>query len=215
MAPQGTILFDLDGTLTDNQVGIFRCIRYAMDHVGFPLEESADLRWCVGPPLEHSLAKLAGGDSALGLQALKIYREEYGRSGLFENRVYDGIPESLSALYVSFNLYVATSKLQPFAQRIVEHYKMDRLFKGVFGCTADGIHSDKGELIEYLLKTENLVSPVYMVGDREHDMIGAKKNGVGAVGVTWGFGSEEELIRSGAMAILHHPPELPKHFKRW
>jgi phosphoglycolate phosphatase len=208
----GTILFDLDGTLTDNQVGIFRCIRYAMGRAGLPLEESADLRWCVGPPLEQSLAKLAGGDVALGLEALRIYREEYGRTGLFENRVYDGIPESLAALQESFHLYVATTKLRPYAQRIVEHYQMNGFFKGVYGCGVDGTHSDKAELIRYLMKSEKPLTPVTMVGDREFDVIGAQNNGIGAVGVTWGFGTEEELRKAGAKTILHHPQELPGAF---
>jgi phosphoglycolate phosphatase len=208
----GTILFDLDGTLTDNQAGIFRCIRYAMGRIGFPLEESVDLRWCVGPPLQDSLAKLAGNNPEMGFKALEIYRKEYGQTGMFENRVYDGIPESLAILQDSFHLYVATSKLEPYAQRIVEHFQMNAFFKKVYGCGADGTHSDKAELIQHLMRKEKPLTPVIMVGDREHDMIGARKNGIGAVGVTWGFGSEEELRKAGAKTILHHPRELTDAF---
>jgi phosphoglycolate phosphatase len=212
LSPQGTILFDLDGTLTDNQAGIFRCIRFAMGRIGFPLQDSVDLGWCIGPPLENSLAQLAGDDRALGLRALKIYRDEYGRTGLFENRVYDGIPGALSGLQPSFDLYVATSKLEPYARKIVEHFNLARFFKGVYGCQADGTHSDKAELIAHLLDREKPETPVYMVGDREHDIIGAKKNGVEPVGVTWGFGGEKELREAGAKTILHHPQELPGAF---
>lgn len=208
----GTILFDLDGTLTDNQVGIFRCIHYAMKELGMPLDPSVDLRWCVGSPLRDSLAKLAGNNPEFGLKALEIYRKEYGQTGLFENRVYDGISECLAVLQATFNLYVATTKLQPYAQRIVDHYQMNGFFKKVYGCGADGTHSDKAELIQHLIKNEKPLTPITMVGDREHDMIGARKNGIGAVGVTWGFGTEEELRKAGAKTILHHPRELPDAF---
>lgn len=208
----GTILFDLDGTLTDNQIGIFRCIHHAMKELGMPLDPSVDLRWCVGPPLQNSLAKLADGNFELGLKALAIYREEYGRTGLFENQVYDGIPESLAALEPSFHLYVATSKLQLYAQQIVEHFNLNRFFKRVYGCSSDGTHSDKSELIAHLLKTEKPEAPLYMVGDREHDVIGALRNRVIPIGAAWGFGTEGELRKAGAKTILRHPRELPNAF---
>ncbi len=209
---KGTILFDLDGTLTDPQVGIFKCIHYTMRELGMPLDPSVNLHWCVGPPLQDSLAKLAGGDASLGMKALRIYREEYGRSGLFENQVYEGIPEGLAALQPFFKLYVATSKLQPYAQRIIEHFKLDGFFGGIYGCEADGTHSDKAELINHLLKIEKPQTPIFMVGDREHDVIAALNNHIEPVGVTWGFGTEEELRRAGAKRILHHFSELPGAF---
>ena len=211
-SPHGTILFDLDGTLTDNQVGIFRCIHHAMRELGMPLDPSLDLRWCVGPPLQHSLAKLAGNNPELGFKALEIYREEYGKTGMFENRLYDGIMESLAILQPSFSLYVATSKLESYAQRIAEHFNMDRYFNRVYGSKSDGTHSDKSELIAYLLKVEKPPAPLYMVGDREHDMIGALRNKVTPIGVTWGFGTEKELRQAGAKTIVHLPSELPEAF---
>ena len=202
-----SILFDLDGTLTDNQVGIFRCIHYALKKLNIPLEESADLRWCVGPPLHLSLTQLAGGNQDLGNQALVLYRKRYTEIGLYENRLYDGILESLKFLYPHFALYVATSKPSVFAHKILRHFNIDSYFKSIYGSELNGTLADKGELIGHILKQEKLTDPV-MVGDREHDVFGAKKNNIESIGVTWGFGSEEELRCAGAKIILHHPVEL-------
>jgi len=210
---RGNILFDLDGTLTDNQVGIFRCIHYAFKELGVPLEETTDLRWCVGPPLQLSLTQLAGGDPSLGKKALELYRARYRETGIFENRLYDGIIGSLESLLPVFDLYVATSKPSVFARQVLSHFEIDGFFKAVHGSELDGTHTDKGDLIGFLLAHEKLSAPTWMVGDREQDVLGARQNHIEAVGVTWGFGGEEELRKAGAQTILHHPSELFPAFR--
>jgi phosphoglycolate phosphatase len=204
----GNILFDLDGTLTDNQVGIFHCIRYALKELGVPFGETTDLGWCVGPPLQISLTQLVGGDPLLGRRALELYRARYQESGIFENRLYDGIVKSLESLQPIFDLYVATSKPSVYARQILGHFKIDGFFKAIHGSELDGINVNKVDLIRFILDQEKLTAPTFMVGDREQDVIGARKNNLEAVGVTWGFGSEEELQKAGAKIILHHPSEL-------
>jgi phosphoglycolate phosphatase len=211
---RGNILFDLDGTLTDNQIGIFRCIRYALKELGVPLEETADLRWCVGPPLQISLTRLVGGDPALGKRALDLYRRRYQEAGIFENRLYDGIIESLESLQSSFDLYVATSKPTVYALQILRHFKINSLFKAIHGSELDGTNTDKGDLIGFVLNREKLTALTFMVGDREQDVIGAHKNKIEVVGVAWGFGTEEELRKAGASTVLHHPGELMAAFNK-
>ena len=206
---RGNILFDLDGTLTDNQVGIFRCIHYAFKELGVPLEETTDLRWCVGPPLQLSLTQLAGGDPSLGKKALELYRARYRETGIFENRLYDGIIGSLESLLPVFDLYVATSKPKFFSEKILKHFSLDKYFQAIYGSELDGTRTDKGQLIAFLLAEEELdPKTVLMIGDREHDMIGAEKNQVVGLGAGWGFGSEEELMTAGARIVLKTPAEL-------
>jgi len=212
---RGNILFDLDGTLTDNQVGIFRCIHYALKELGVPLEETADLRWCVGPPLQLSLTQLAGGDPALGKRALELYRHRYQETGIFENRLYDGIVESLKSLQPIFDLYVATSKPTVYARQILGHFKINGLFKAIHGSELDGTNTDKGDLIGFVLNHEKLTATTFMVGDREQDVIGARKNNVEAIGVAWGFGDVAELEKAGAKTIVHHPAELLAIFNQF
>ncbi len=198
----------MDGTLTDNQVGIFHCIRYALKELGVTLGETADLGWCVGPPLQISLTQLVGGDPVLGKRALALYRHRYQEAGIFENRVYEGIVESLESLLPVFDLYVATSKPSIYARQILNHFKLDRFFKAIHGSELDGTNVHKTDLIRFVLDQEKLTVPIFMVGDREQDIAGARENNINAVGVTWGFGSEEELQKAGAKIILHHPAEL-------
>lgn len=205
------LLFDLDGTLTDPLAGITNCILYALDKLGKPLPPGENLRWCIGPPLRDSFAKLlASDDQALIEKAVTFYRERFGTVGLFENQVYDGIPDVLQALQQDgHTLYVATSKPTLFAKRIIAHFDLQRYFKCVYGSELDGTRGDKTSLISYILQTELMApSEAAMIGDREHDMIGAKENGVHGFGVLWGYGTKDELERAGAHAAFKNPPEL-------
>ena len=207
-----SLLFDLDGTLTDSKEGIFRCIRYALEQLGLSRNSEEDLNWCIGPPLQKSLARLVGDPMAP--KALELYRERYTEKGMFENRVYEGIPESLSALQGKADLYVATSKPRVYAVEVIRHFHLNGYFKGIYGSELDGALSEKGELIGFLLEREkiNRVS-AFMIGDRKHDMEGARKNAVTGIGAGWGFGTPEELLDSGALNILQHPGELADYFK--
>jgi phosphoglycolate phosphatase len=202
------ILFDLDGTLTDPKPGITAGIRYATAQIGQTLEPDADLDWCIGPPLKISLTRLLGGPERVP-QVLDLYRERYQASGMFENSVYPGIPELLTTLAGTTDLWVATSKPRIFAEKILEHFGLAGYFRGVYGSELDGRNSDKGELIALLLREQG-IAPVsaVMIGDREHDIIGAKKNGLRTIGVLWGYGSTKELLDAGADGVVETPGKL-------
>jgi phosphoglycolate phosphatase len=209
------LLFDLDGTLTDPFSGITKCISYALDMLGRKLPPRESLRWCIGPPLKDSFAKLlASDDDELVERAVALYRERFGTVGLFENEVYDGIPEALEALQKNgHTLYVATSKPVVYAERIIDHFGLHRHFKCIFGSELDGTRNDKTSLISHILQTE-LIAPseTLMIGDRGHDIIGAKENGIHAFGVLWGYGTRDELENSGARAFFRTPQELVSAF---
>lgn len=205
------ILFDLDGTLTDSYKGITRCIAHALSTMGRTSPPHDSLRWCIGPPLRHSFAILLdSADDNLVNEALHLYRERFGSVGLFENEVYRGVPETLDALQQKgHTLYVATSKPSVYAGKIIDHFALRGYFKAVYGSELDGRLGDKESLIQHILQTESIdISHASMVGDREHDMIGAKANGVAGFGVLWGYGTREELEVSGAHACFSSPQEL-------
>ena len=204
------ILFDLDGTLTDPQPGITRSIQYALEQLGKPAPAVDDLLWCIGPPLLDSLKKILASDAHKAETALSIYRERFSAVGKFENKVYPGIPETLTGLNrQGFNLFVATSKPYVFANEIITHFGLIDFFKRVYGSEPDGARSDKGELIAFILKKEGLPAKnTMMAGDRSHDIIGAKKHGVYSLGVTYGYGTKEELVRAGAGYIVDSPQEI-------
>jgi phosphoglycolate phosphatase len=205
-----TLLFDLDGTLTDPRQGIERSIRHAMQVLGTPLDPATDLRWCIGPPLLGSLEQLLGPErKALATQALAAYRERYGTRGMLDNKLYPGIGEALAELAGRYELYVATSKPHVFAQAILDNFGLSVHFKAVYGSELDGTRSDKGELIAWLLGQEGL-DPAHcrMIGDRSHDMVGAAKNGLPGIGALWGYGDAEELRAAGAVALLQRPQDL-------
>jgi phosphoglycolate phosphatase len=205
------LLFDLDGTLTDPFTGITRCIAYALERMGAPVPPPAQLRWCIGPPLKHSLARLLATDDALRIEeALALYRERFGTVGLFENEVYAGIPEVLAALNEDGHaLYVATSKPTVFARRIVDHFGLQRHFRAIYGSELDGTRADKIHLIAHILQAASIdAGASVMIGDRAYDMIGAKANGLARCGVLWGYGSREELDAAGAQALVATPRDL-------
>ena len=201
------IYFDLDGTLTDPKPGITRSIQYALqrlDHPTMPTED--DLTWCIGPPLRASFVRLLGAETSADL-AVSYYRERFSDVGLYENGVYDGIGDVLTALRASgHRLFVATSKPHVFAERIIDHFGLRDHFERVFGSELDGTRVDKSHLLEYALK-QNSVDPAktLMIGDRSHDMVGAKNNGMKGIGVLYGYGSRDELLQAGAQHVCATP----------
>ena len=206
------VLFDLDGTLTDPQVGIVRSIQYALRELGAPVPEHEALLQYIGPPLLPTFATLLGTDDpALTAAALEKYREHFRPTGMFENLVYPAIPAALAALRArNIPLFVATSKPAVFATEILQHFGLAQFFAGVYGSELDGTRANKAELIAYLLERERLdPRAAWMVGDREHDIIGARRNGVRAIGVLWGYGSRAELEAAGADLVIETPEELP------
>lgn len=205
------LLFDLDGTLTDPYQGITRCITHALTSLGRKSPPPMDLGWCIGPPLKTSFAKLLNSDDeGLAGRALEIYRDRFGKIGIFENTVYPGIPETLETLEAAGHiLYVATSKPAVYADRIIDHFNLQKYFRAIYGSELDGRRSDKTSLLAYILEKEPIDSTqTIMIGDRKHDITGAKANNIRALGVLWGYGTKEELILSGAHCCLSKPEEL-------
>lgn len=205
------VLLDLDGTLTDPGVGISGCIVHALEHLGRPVPEASALRQCIGPPLAASFRTLLGAEHEhLVARAIELYRERFSSDGLFENQVYPGIPEALAELRrQGHRLRVVTSKPTVFSERIVRPFDLAQYFVGIHGSELDGTRSEKAELIAHVLEKEGIPSfTAVMVGDRSHDILGARKNGAPSIGVAWGYGTIDELQRAGATAIVSHPGEL-------
>jgi phosphoglycolate phosphatase len=201
------IYFDLDGTLTDPKPGITRSIQYALqklDHPTMPTED--ELTWCIGPPLRASFVRLLGAETSADL-AVSYYRERFSDVGLYENGVYDGIGAVLTKLGAAgHRLFVATSKPHVFAERIIDHFGLRDHFERVFGSELDGTRVDKSHLLEYALKQAS-VDPArtLMIGDRSHDMVGAKNNGMKGIGVLYGYGTRDELLDAGAHHVCATP----------
>jgi phosphoglycolate phosphatase len=205
-----TVFFDLDGTLTDPKEGITRSIQYALERLSALVPEMDDLLWCIGPPLRASLAQLLNGDDDAAGEALALYRERFAETGLYENAVYAGIPDVLKVLKSQGKrLFVATSKPHVYAERIVEHFGLGDYFEIVFGSELDGTRVEKTDLLQYVIaQTETDPSEAVMIGDREHDMLGARNNGLSRIGVLYGYGSEAELRAAGAEQLVSSPAEL-------
>ncbi|WP_242057916.1 MULTISPECIES: HAD hydrolase-like protein [Nostoc] len=163
-----TILFDLDGTLTDPKPGINRCIQYALSELGYIPPDAEQLHWCIGPPIKHSFSQLLKtSDNALVERAVSLYRSRFSTIGLFENSLYPLITETLKSIRVAgYKTFVATSKPHIYARRIIEYFSLSLLFDGIYGSELDGTRSAKADLISHILLTENLSpSSVVMVGD--------------------------------------------------
>lgn len=189
------ILFDLDGTLTDPREGITRSVQYALSKLAIDEPDLQALEHFIGPPLLQCFMSTYGFDQATAWQAVNFYRERFADVGLFENQMFSGVPELLSLLNSQQRtLYVATSKPQVFAKRIAQHFGFAEHFKLIYGSELDGTRTNKVELIAHLLEQEGLApANCLMIGDRKHDLIGARSNGVDAAAVGYGFGSVEEL----------------------
>lgn len=205
------LLFDLDGTLTDPFHGITKCIQYALAALERPIPSAESLRWCIGPPLRESFVTLLGPrQEHLADEALALYRERFCVRGIFENALYPEIEDSLGALKRSgCRLHLATSKPVVYAERIMDHFGLCKYFDSIEGSELDGTRSDKTSLIQSVLKQHSIPpDEAVMIGDRHHDMFGARENGVAGLGVLWGFGSREELVAAGAYSCIDSPSHL-------
>ncbi|MBD5130992.1 MAG: HAD family hydrolase [Clostridiales bacterium] len=204
------ILFDLDGTLTDSFDGVGNSILYAMKKLGRTLPDKQSLRWCLGPPIKESFLKLVDGDEKAANEGVRLYREYYSDRGLFENRVYDGIPEVLSELQdMGKRLIVATSKPEVFSKRILEKFKLSQYFNFVAAASLDSSRTQKYQVIDYAITEKRLtISKTVMVGDRHHDIDGANMYGIKSIGVLYGYGTEEELESAGADFIAPTPNDI-------
>jgi len=208
-----TILFDLDGTLIDPKVGITESIRYAMAEMKRPLSPEADLDWCIGPPLLQNFARLLQTSDPDEINtAVTHFRVRFSSRGLFEATVYEGVPPMLAQLYeTGFSLFLATSKPRIYASQIVSHFQLSAFFDAIYGSELDGSLASKTDLIEHIIHQEKLnPQETLMIGDREHDIMGARANHVWAGGVTYGFGQLKDLIAAGADKLFHSPTAVQK-----
>ncbi len=213
MRKYDAILLDLDGTIMDSGPGIMKSAQYALDHFGFPNEPEAALRRFVGPSLMDSFMGIYGLSEADAEKATAYYREVYPVSGIFDAKVYDGMRETLQALYDSGRkILLVTSKPHVFAEQILNHFDLAPLFSYQTGPELDDHNSEKSRLIDKAVREMQLdKAHVLMVGDRHFDIDGAKKSGVDSLGVTYGYGSLEELQEAGADYIAHSPAEILKY----
>jgi len=203
-----SILFDLDGTLTDSGEGIVNCFNYALVHFGIPARSREELRVVVGPPLHESFVRF-GVAEADAEAAVAKYRERYIPIGKYENSPYPGIRELLERLKVEgHRLYVATSKPEGMSVDILEHFDLAKYFTRICGASMDTSRSSKDAVIAYLLNECGAQENAIMVGDTAFDVLGAKAHGIPTVGVSWGYGKVEDMENAGATAIVHTMEEL-------
>jgi phosphoglycolate phosphatase len=204
-------LLDLDGTLTDSRPGIIKCIQHALTALDVPTPSDAELTMLIGPPLQDTFSKLLPAPTAANVdRAVALYRQRFETDGMFENSVYPGIQKSLAGFHKSgVGLYLATSKPQVFAEKILEHFDLAQYFRGIYGSELDGSRGDKAELIRYILAREQ-INPKHatMIGDRAHDIAGGKANQLQTVGVLWGYGSRDELLAAGADMLIDRPDDF-------
>lgn len=199
------MLFDLDGTLTDPQEGITNSVAYALEQYGIHVEDRSSLNKFIGPPLKDSFMEYYGFAEDRAEEAVWKYREYFNEDGIFENKVYPGIPQMLQRLNDQGKiLIVATSKPTVYAKRILERFELSQYFADVQGSEMDGRRTKKEEVISYALEQDQITDneQAVMIGDREHDIIGAKKCGLDSIGVLFGYGSREELEGCGAGQIV-------------
>lgn len=206
-----TILFDLDGTLTDPKEGITASVQYALRQFGIEENDMEILCRFIGPPLVDSFQEFYGFSQERAVQAAEKYREYFPEHGIFANIPYEGIHRVLGTLReASKTLMVATSKPQEFAERILNHFELREYFAFVGGSELDGGRGRKDEVIAYVLQENHLtdLQRVVMVGDRRHDVQGAKRCGLECVGVLYGYGDRQELEGAGAVAVVENLSEL-------
>lgn len=211
MAKYKQILFDLDGTITDPAVGITNSVMYALDKFGISVNDRSTLYKFIGPPLDESFEAYYGFSPDQSQKAILYYREYYSKKGIFENRIYGGIEELLCKIKdAGKSIILATSKPEVFAKQILEHFNLSKHFTFIAGSNLNGSRVKKAEVIEYALKNCSItdVSGAIMIGDRKHDIIGAKQNRIASIGVLFGYGGEEELTEAGADFIVKNIADI-------
>lgn len=211
------ILFDLDGTLTDPFLGITRSVAYSLKSFGIEVDDLETLKPFIGPPLDVSFREYYHMDEAQSWKAVEKYREYFSKKGLFENKVYEGMEGFLqSLLNMDMKLYVCTSKPEVFAKEILDHFSLTPYFTDIYGATLDGSLKNKGDVIAHCIKQEQLnIQDCMMVGDRQHDIVGAHQNQIPCIGVLYGYGSLEEFQEYHCDYIAKDLIELKKIIEEW
>lgn len=203
-----TILFDLDGTITDSGEGIINCVIYALQRFGLPVPPRDSLRYFVGPPLHESFIR-QGVPADRAEEAVAVYRERYVPTGMFENTPYPGIREVLDSLKAAgHTLYVASSKPEWMCVEILKHFDLDQYFAQICGATMDTSRTNKEAVIAYLIEQNGKADNMIMVGDTKFDVIGAKFHGIPCIGVSWGYGTVDEMREAGAASVAFTMEEL-------
>ena len=209
------VLFDLDGTLTDSGRGIINSVKYALNHFNVQTESDEHLRKFVGPPLKESYMKFCNFTEEQADEGIKVFREYFGKQGMFENEVYKDIELVLKKLQNNGKvLVVATSKPEIYSVKILKHFNIDKYFTIIAGSDFEETRVKKGDVIRYALEqlkekyNEFSQSQCVMIGDREHDILGAKENGIKSIGVLYGYGDVVELTQCRADKIVSTPKEL-------
>lgn len=202
------IFFDLDGTLTDSSEGITKCAALALSHFGLPVPDTDALKVFIGPPLRETFPRFGVPEERVE-EAVSVFRSRYTTVGKFENRPYDGIRQVLETLTeLGIKLYVATSKPQETAVEILDKFDLSRYFRLICGATMDGRRDSKESVIAYLLEQTGTGEKAVMVGDTAYDVIGANAFSIPTIGVSWGFGSREEMEAAGAISVVDTMAEL-------
>ncbi len=208
------VLFDLDGTLTNPEIGITSSVMYALEKFGIQVEDRKELHPFIGPPLTYSFQTFYGLSKEDSNLAVKYYRERFSVKGLYENEVYDGVEKMLQTLKSSGKtLLIATSKPEEFTLKILKHFNLYQYFDFVAGATMDGSRGEKADVIRYALEISGIKdkSQAIMIGDRNYDILGARKNGLDSMGVLFGFGDYEELAEAGANYIAETVDDILKY----
>lgn len=206
-----TILFDLDGTLTDPGLGITNSIMYALEKFNIKVEDRTSLYKFIGPPLQESFRKYYDFSDEETTRAVAYYREYYSGKGIYENALYDGMAELLEQIKNSGRQVVlATSKPEEFAAEILRYFDIAKYFDFLAGATMDGTRNNKADIIAYAIESYHIMdlSSAVMIGDREYDIYGAKAAGLNSIGVLYGYGSLEELQNAGAAHIAEHVRDI-------
>lgn len=203
-----TILFDLDGTLTDSGEGIINCSIYALEYFGLPVPSREEMRVFVGPPMRDTMVKF-GVPPERAEEAIKVFRSRYEPIGIYKNYPYPGIEQLLQKLKAAgHKLYVATSKPEFMAKQVLDRFDLSKYFDLICGALADASRDRKEDVIAYLLEQSGDPEHAVMVGDTLYDVLGASHHRIPTIGVTWGYGTEESLRDAGAAAIVHTMDEL-------
>jgi len=202
-------LFDLDGTLTDPKIGITNSVAYALNHFGIKSDPDELIKF-IGPPIRDSFRIFYGMNETDIETAVEKYREYFPEKGIYENTLYPGTNNMLEKLSKQSDLVIATSKPTVYAKIVADHFGFTKYFKDIAGSELDGRRSKKSEIITYIKEEiiQNSSKSIIMIGDRQHDIIGAKETGIKSIGVTWGYGSREELTNNGADYIVDNLEEL-------
>lgn len=214
MKNYSVVLFDLDGTLSDPKIGITKSVQHALQKAGVMVNDLDELEPFIGPPLQVSFQEIYGFNDTQITQAIRDYRERFTERGMFENKLYEDIPALLAHLkQQGYILTIATSKPTVFAEQIIKYFQLESYFDLVVGSHLDGSRSAKGEIIaEVLQQLDSYPKDQFiMIGDRKYDLIGARENQIDAIGVTYGFGSLEELKNEEPTYIVDHVNDLLKY----